>query len=91
MAGRQNRVEPIGVKPQRGPLWFQLYVHLGPSAVLIGRPFVFGLANAGALGVAHGLRLKPDELEIAMALCGCATLAKATPALLFKPDRWCPA
>lgn len=55
---------------------------LGASAVLVGRPAVWGLANAGATGVAHVLRLLRDELEIAMALTGCATLADATPALL---------
>ena len=55
---------------------------LGASAVLVGRPAVWGLANAGAAGVAHVLRLLRDELEIAMALTGCATLADATPALL---------
>ncbi|MDO8720108.1 MAG: alpha-hydroxy acid oxidase [Polaromonas sp.] len=59
---------------------------LGASAVLVGRPYVYGLANAGALGVAHVLRLLRDELEIAMALCGCRTLAQATPELLFKTD-----
>ena len=56
---------------------------LGASAVLIGRPYVYGLANAGAVGVAHVLRLLRDELEIAMALCGCATLAQLKPAILF--------
>ncbi|MBU0829819.1 MAG: alpha-hydroxy-acid oxidizing protein [Gammaproteobacteria bacterium] len=55
---------------------------LGASAVLVGRPVVWGLANAGASGVAHVLRLLRDELEIAMALTGCATLADASPALL---------
>ena len=55
---------------------------LGASAVLVGRPAVWGLANAGAAGVAHVLRLLRDELEIAMALTGCATLADASPALL---------
>ncbi|WP_462387942.1 alpha-hydroxy acid oxidase [Acidovorax sp. Q11] len=55
---------------------------LGASAVLVGRPAVWGLANAGATGVAHVLRLLRDELEVAMALTGCATLADATPALL---------
>ncbi|MCT9812799.1 alpha-hydroxy-acid oxidizing protein [Acidovorax sp. Be4] len=54
---------------------------LGASAVMVGRPIVWGLANAGAAGVAHVLRLLRDELEIAMALTGCATLADATPAL----------
>lgn len=55
---------------------------LGASAVLVGRPVVWGLANAGAAGVAHVLRLLRDELEIAMALTGCATLADASQALL---------
>ena len=58
---------------------------LGASAVLVGRPAVYGLANAGAAGVAHVLRLLRDELEIAMALTGCATLAEASPTLLVQP------
>jgi len=56
-------------------------IALGASAVMIGRPVIWGLANAGAAGVAHVLRLLRDELEIAMALTGCATLADATEAL----------
>ena len=55
---------------------------LGASAVLVGRPALYGLAHAGAVGVAHVLRLLRDELEIAMALTGCATLDQVTPALL---------
>jgi 4-hydroxymandelate oxidase len=57
-------------------------VALGATAVLIGRPYVFGLVNAGAIGVAHVLRLLRDELEIAMALTGTATLKDATRHLL---------
>ncbi|NML16328.1 alpha-hydroxy acid oxidase [Azohydromonas caseinilytica] len=48
---------------------------LGAQAVLLGRPVLHGLATAGALGVAHVLRLVRDELEIAMALCGCRCVA----------------
>lgn len=48
---------------------------LGARAVLVGRPCLWGLAAAGALGVAHVIRLLRDELEMCMALCGCATLA----------------
>lgn len=59
---------------------------LGARAVLIGRPAVWGLANAGAVGVAHVLRLLRDELEIAMALCGCANLEECGPQLLWRPD-----
>nr|WP_283254208.1 alpha-hydroxy acid oxidase [Ramlibacter paludis] len=50
-------------------------ISLGARAVLVGRPAVWGLANAGALGVAHVLRLLRDELELAMALCGCTDLS----------------
>lgn len=57
---------------------------LGANAVLIGRPYLYGLANAGALGVAHVLRLLRDELEIAMALCGCPTLASVNSDCLWK-------
>lgn len=55
---------------------------LGARAVLLGRPYIWGLTNAGALGVAHVLRLLRDELEIAMALCGVRTLDQLTPAVL---------
>jgi 4-hydroxymandelate oxidase len=55
---------------------------LGARAVLIGRPYMHALATAGALGVAHTIRLLRDELEIAMALTGCATLADISPALI---------
>ncbi len=50
-------------------------LQLGASAVLIGRPAIWGLASAGALGVAHVIRLLRDELEATMAQCGCKTLA----------------
>jgi len=44
---------------------------LGADAVLVGRPQVYALSVAGALGVAHVLR---EELEVTMALTGCPTL-----------------
>lgn len=49
-------------------------IERGAAAVLIGRPYIWGLAVAGALGVAHVLRLLRDELELAMALTGRWTL-----------------
>lgn len=55
---------------------------LGAHAVLIGRPYVHGLTVAGAHGVAHVIRLLRDELEVAMALCGCRTLADLHPDLM---------
>lgn len=59
-------------------------IALGADAVLIGRPYVHALATAGALGVAHVIRLLRDEFEIAMALTGCATMADITPGVLFQ-------
>lgn len=55
---------------------------LGACAVLIGRPYAMALAAAGPQGVAHALRLLRDELEIALALCGCASPVEATRELL---------
>jgi len=57
---------------------------LGASAVLIGRPYIHALAAAGALGVAHVLRTLREELEICMALSGCATLDAIDESLLFR-------
>lgn len=51
---------------------------LGASAVLIGRAFVYGLAAAGAVGVAHVLRILQTELEATMVLTGCRDLAAIT-------------
>lgn len=48
---------------------------LGADAVLIGRPQLYGLAVAGAVGVAHVLRILRDELELCMALSGCPTVS----------------
>ena len=48
---------------------------LGAQAVLVGRPILWGLAVNGQAGVRHILQLLRDELEVAMALSGCATVA----------------
>lgn len=48
---------------------------LGANAVLIGRLQMYALAVAGALGVGHMIRLLTEELEIAMATCGCENVA----------------
>ncbi|GAA3950571.1 alpha-hydroxy acid oxidase [Allohahella marinimesophila] len=51
---------------------------LGANCVLVGRPQLYALAVAGALGVAHMLRLLHTEFETAMALSGCPSLADIT-------------
>ena len=49
---------------------------LGAAAVLVGRPAAWGLALGGAEGVSHLLGIFREELENAMALCGCRTVAE---------------
>jgi 4-hydroxymandelate oxidase len=58
---------------------------LGADAVLVGRPYVFGLAAAGAVGVAHVLQLLRAELEVAMALTGCRDLAAIDAETIWRP------
>jgi 4-hydroxymandelate oxidase len=55
---------------------------LGARAVLVGRPVLWGLATGGADGVAQALRMLQHELDLAMALAGCASLAGITPDLV---------
>lgn len=57
---------------------------LGASAVLVGRPYLYGLAVAGPAGVAHVLHLLRCELEIAMVLTGCATLREIGPQVIWR-------
>jgi 4-hydroxymandelate oxidase len=57
---------------------------LGASAVLVGRPLLYGLAVAGPIGVTHILNILRSELEVAMALTGRATLAEIDRTVLWK-------
>lgn len=57
---------------------------LGANAVLIGRPYLWGLAAKGALGVANVIRVLRDELEMTMALTGCATISEIGPNCIFR-------
>jgi len=49
---------------------------LGARAVLIGRPYLWGLAVDGEDGVRRVLELLRDELALAMALAGCASVSR---------------
>ena len=51
---------------------------LGAQAVLAGRPPLWGLAVDGSDGVERVLGLLRDELELALALCGCTSPAQVT-------------
>jgi 4-hydroxymandelate oxidase len=56
---------------------------LGASAVMIGRPYLYGLAAGGALGVARVVEILRTELEMTMGLAGCTSLSKITPDFLL--------
>jgi 4-hydroxymandelate oxidase len=59
---------------------------LGARAVLIGRPYLWGLTVDGAAGVQRVIEILRAELETAMALCGVPSLSKIERGLLW-PDR----
>jgi 4-hydroxymandelate oxidase len=48
---------------------------IGASAVLIGRPYVYGLAAGGSDGVSHVINILRSELEVTMALTGRPNIA----------------
>jgi 4-hydroxymandelate oxidase len=49
---------------------------LGARAVLIGRPYLWGLAVGGAAGVRRVIDMLRDEIDCAMAQCGQADVKK---------------
>jgi lactate 2-monooxygenase len=55
---------------------------LGATAVGIGRPYVYGLAIAGERGVREVIDQLRAELDITMALAGCARVADIGPEFL---------
>ncbi len=61
---------------------------LGARAVLIGRPALWGLAVNGTDGVVSVLSILRDELERAMALAGCPTLAHISRGLVSRAENW---
>jgi isopentenyl diphosphate isomerase/L-lactate dehydrogenase-like FMN-dependent dehydrogenase len=59
-------------------------VALGARAVLLGRPYVYGLAVGGAEGVVHVLRSLLGELDLTLALAGHADLGSLSPENLVR-------
>ncbi|MBD1899653.1 alpha-hydroxy-acid oxidizing protein [Trichocoleus sp. DQ-A3] len=57
---------------------------LGAKAVLLGRPVLWGLAVGGEAGVRHVLELLRDELDLAIALSGCAKLQDIDSSLVLR-------
>ncbi|WP_414663526.1 alpha-hydroxy acid oxidase [Horticoccus sp. 23ND18S-11] len=56
----------------------------GATAVLIGRPYVYGLAVGGADGVARVVNILRREFEMAMALTGRTSLSQIDSTVLWR-------
>ena len=57
---------------------------LGAKAVFIGRPYIYGLAIAGARGVERVISILRDEFQRAMALTGRRSIAEIDGTVLWK-------
>jgi lactate 2-monooxygenase len=62
-------------------------IALGARAVLIGRPYMWGLALGGEAGVTHVLKCLLADFDLTMALSGHAALATITPDALQQSGR----
>jgi isopentenyl diphosphate isomerase/L-lactate dehydrogenase-like FMN-dependent dehydrogenase len=60
---------------------------LGASAVLVGRPALWGLAVDGEAGATRVLQLLHDEVRLALALLGCASAKDVTRAHVQRATR----
>ena len=56
---------------------------LGAKAVLIGRPYLYGLAAGGSAGVEHVVAILRRELEMALTLVGTQRLNQLNRSILF--------
>ena len=57
---------------------------LGARAVLVGRPYAYGLAAGGAAGVERVVRILREELERAMALTGRRSIPEIDSSVLWQ-------
>jgi lactate 2-monooxygenase len=59
---------------------------LGARAVLIGRPYAYGLGIAGERGVREVIRNFRAEFDLTMGLEGCASVSEITRAMVTRAD-----
>jgi 4-hydroxymandelate oxidase len=59
---------------------------LGARAVLVGRPYAYGLAAGGADGVERVIRILREEFERAMALTGRRSIAEIDSSVLWQRE-----
>jgi lactate 2-monooxygenase len=57
---------------------------LGATAVLLGRPYVYGLALAGERGVREVIQNYMADFDLTMGLAGCRSTAEIGPDSLAK-------
>ncbi len=57
---------------------------LGAAAVLVGRPWVYGMAIAGEEGAREALRNLLAEFDLVLGLSGHRSIAELTPEVLVR-------
>lgn len=60
---------------------------LGARAVLVGRPYVFGLAVGAEAGLRHTLRCLLSEVDLTLALSGHSSVAELNPSAVRRRGR----
>jgi isopentenyl diphosphate isomerase/L-lactate dehydrogenase-like FMN-dependent dehydrogenase len=60
---------------------------LGASAVLLARPYVYGLALGGEAGVRHVLRTFLADLDLQLGLSGHASIGELSTSSLVRTQR----
>ncbi len=63
---------------------------LGADAVMIGRPYIYGLAVAGGTGVGAVLDILAAEIRSTLTLMGVASVADLSPAHIRRADTQLP-
>jgi isopentenyl diphosphate isomerase/L-lactate dehydrogenase-like FMN-dependent dehydrogenase len=63
-------------------------VALGARAVLIGRPYIAGLAVGGGAGVAAVIEMFRFQTDAALAMIGCPSIAALDRGYVAAPERW---
>ncbi|MDI2587274.1 alpha-hydroxy-acid oxidizing protein [Psychrobacillus sp. NEAU-3TGS] len=59
---------------------------LGASAVLLGRPFVYGLAVSGEQGVRHVLKNLINDIDTSLALTGCTSMTQVNESIIRRKN-----
>jgi isopentenyl diphosphate isomerase/L-lactate dehydrogenase-like FMN-dependent dehydrogenase len=86
VAAVQNRVPVLFDSGIRSGSDILIALALGATAVLVGRPWVYGLALGGSAGAEAVLRNLIAELDLNLGLIGHTSLAGLTPDILQRVD-----